>query len=100
MHWIAPPLGALKLNIDTAWRSGEAALAILAREKRAEPKGLWFSRTCLNIEWAEAKVLLRACQIGVTLRAQEVIIEFDSKVIEAALGLRRPGGALVYSGDH
>ena len=80
--WIAPPFGALKLNIDATWRSGDAALAILARDERAEPRRLWFSRTFLNAEWAEAtKELLCACQIGVTLRAQHVILDSDCMVV-------------------
>ena len=43
----------------------------------------------LNAEWAEAKALFLACQMGVNLRTHQVISEFDGKaVIESVLGLR------------
>ena len=63
---------------------------ILARDECVCRKRLWFIRTiCLNMEWAKVTVLICACQIGVILKTQQIIINSDYKVmIEFVLGLK------------
>ena len=46
-HWVPPPKGCLKLNVDVSFKEGEVALAVLARDEARVVQGLWFERASL-----------------------------------------------------
>ena len=88
-HWHSPPLGCLKLNTHATWKFGKAVLAILAMDERADICGIWFHKlTCDSIDYANAIVILEACQVVEKLIFKNVEVETSYLVVVNAVTQR------------
>ena len=71
--WVPPPLSWIKVNVDAAWTSAKAALAVVARDSHRSPL------------LVEAEALLWAVSIAKREKWSHVLFEGDSKIYINAL---------------
>ena len=83
-HWLAPPVGVVKLNVDASLSTdGWVGLGVVARTSNGE---ILFAavrrvRACWAPEVAEAKAISMAVRLGRKFGLQDVIMESDCQVV-------------------
>ena len=84
--WVPPPPGWIKVNVDAAWTSAKAALAVVARDSHGSLCSIW-ARTSSHRSplLAEAEALLWAVSIAKREKWSHVLFEGDSKIYINAL---------------
>ena len=79
--WCPPPLGSIKINVDAAISTSQAAIAVVARDHRGVPIKIWVRLTKKTSPvQAETEALLWAGQLAKVEKWSHVIFEGDAKI--------------------
>ena len=84
--WVPPPPGWIKVNVDAAWTSAKAALAVVARDSNGSLCSIWARNSSQHSPLqVEAEALLWAVSIAKREKWSHVLFEGDSKICFDAL---------------
>ena len=88
-HWIPPSYDAVKLNVDAAWKNGNATLAVVARDSSGSVIKAWARQLVTKgPATAEASAIKWALVLANQESFLKVTVESDAKVcINALLGV-------------
>ena len=79
--WCPPPLGCIKINVDAAISSSQAAIAVVPRDHRGVPIKIWARLTKKTSPLqAETEALLWAIQLAKVEKWSHVTFEGDAKI--------------------
>ena len=89
VHWIPPSCDAVKLNVDAAWKNGNATLAVVARDSSGSVIKAWARQLVTKgPATAEASAIKWALVLANQESFLKVTVESDAKVcINALLGV-------------
>ena len=83
-HWIAPPEGVMKINVDACLAvEGWVGLGVIARSSAGDTlfAAVRHVRACWTAEVAEAKAVAMAVRLGLSHGLKDVILESDCQVV-------------------